>query len=563
LTSDTSTLTDGTWLDTITFTDTTHGLTVVRPIRVLKAPNYVISSTSVDWIDPTSHATRSLTDDSSVSQTLPFSFPFYGTSTTAMFIGSNGLIGFGSSTGLGTPFNQYLPDSGTPNNLAAALWMDLNPQQGGSVHYGVEGIAGSRKVVVTWNGVPPYNVLSLPMTFQIVLEEDTKNLVMRYQQVQVSNNTYGAGRPATVGVENSTGTVAAQHSHFGSSLLANGQGILYTWVGPNPSPSNAAPTIVNAASAGALNPAGTSRTVSVLGNDSDGTGEAGLIYTWSLAGSPTSIFALATNGSNTAKSSVVTFTKAGTFPIRATITDASGAFITSTVNTTVPQQLTSLGVSPVTTSVANGATVDFTALGFDQFGDAILSEPTVTWSILSGGPGSINSAGLYTASGQGSVTIQAQNGSRTATATITVTNGAPTVATPAAASPSPVTATTTTLSVLGADDGGAGNLTYTWSTFGTPPAAVTFSANNSSNAAKSSVATFSKAGDYVLRATISDASAAFVTSDINVTVQQTSTAPAMAINPLRIIGRTPSEPGRHGARCLCYERQPLSQPPEA
>ena len=39
---------------------------------------------------------------------------------------------------------------------------------------------------------------------------------------------------------------------------------------------------------------------------------------------------------------------------------------------------------------------------------------------------------------------------------------APTVATPATATPSPVTGTTTVLSVLGADDGGEANLTYTW-----------------------------------------------------------------------------------------------------
>ena len=48
---------------------------------------------------------------------------------------------------------------------------------------------------------------------------------------------------------------------------------------------------------------------------------------------------------------------------------------------------------------------------------------------------------------------------------------APTIATAAAALPSPVTGTTTALSVLGADDAGESNLTYTWATTGTPPAA--------------------------------------------------------------------------------------------
>jgi len=61
-------------------------------------------------------------------------------------------------------------------------------------------------------------------------------------------------------------------------------------------------------------------------------------------------------------------------------------------------------------------------------------------------------------------------------------NLAPTVATAAAVSPSPVTGTTATLSALGADDAGAAALTYTWATTGTPPAAVTFSANGTNSA---------------------------------------------------------------------------------
>ena len=49
---------------------------------------------------------------------------------------------------------------------------------------------------------------------------------------------------------------------------------------------------------------------------------------------------------------------------------------------------------------------------------------------------------------------------------VTVTNAAPTVATAAAAAPGSVTGTSTTLRVIGADDGGAANLTYTWTVAG-------------------------------------------------------------------------------------------------
>ena len=78
------------------------------------------------------------------------------------------------------------------------------------------------------------------------------------------------------------------------------------------------------------------------------------------------------------------------------------------------------------------------------------------------------------------------------------------------------------LELLGADDGGESLLTYTWSVVGTAPAAVPFSANGT-NAAKAVTATFAAAGNYTLRATISDGVLS-TTSDVGVAVNQTLTS---------------------------------------
>lgn len=101
-------------------------------------------------------------------------------------------------------------------------------------------------------------------------------------------------------------------------------------------------------------------------------------------------------------------------------------------------------------------------------------------------------------------------------------NQSPTVATSASANPASVAGTTTQLSVLGADDGGEANLTYTWSTSGTPPAPVSFSPNGS-NAAKQTTATFTASGSYSLVVAIADAQGSTVRSTIvvSVTVPQT------------------------------------------
>src|SRR5207253_1469431 len=134
------------------------------------------------------------------------------------------------------------------------------------------------------------------------------------------------------------------------------------------------------------------------------------------------------------------------------------------------------------------------------------------------GGGSISTTGLFTAGTTtgGPFTVTASSGGNNGTASVTVTavNSPPTVATPAAASPNPVTGITTNLSVLGADDGGEANLTYTWATTGNPPAAVTFSANGT-NAARNVVATLTKAGSYSFQVTIKDQGNLSVTSSVS------------------------------------------------
>ncbi len=94
-------------------------------------------------------------------------------------------------------------------------------------------------------------------------------------------------------------------------------------------------------------------------------------------------------------------------------------------------------------------------------------------------------------------------------------DSAPTVATAAAANPTPVTGTSTNLAVMGADQGGESVLTYTWSVMG--PAAVIFSANGT-NAAKSTIATFTKMGTYNFLVTITNSVGESTTSAVSVTV---------------------------------------------
>ena len=291
---------------------------------------------------------------------------------------------------------------------------------------------------------------------------------------------------------------------------------------------NNPPSIVTAAAATPNPVSGTTTSLSVLGSD-DG-GEASLTYTWATTGTPPAAVAFSANGTNAAKTTTATFTKAGSYTFQATVKDQPGLTATSNVVVTVNQTLTSILVAPASSTIASLASQQFVATARDQFTTNLATQPTFTWTVSGGG--TIDASGLFaaTVSSGGPYTVTAASGGVSGTATVSVSapNAGPTIATPAAASPSPVAGSTTALSVLGADDGGEANLTYTWGTTGTPPASVTFSANGT-NAAKASTATFTKAGSYTFQLTIKDQGNLTATSSVSVTVNQTLTS--IAVSP--------------------------------
>ena len=185
-------------------------------------------------------------------------------------------------------------------------------------------------------------------------------------------------------------------------------------------PVNQPPTIATVASA-APNPApGTGTLLSVLGAD-DG-GETNLTYTWATQGSPPAPVAFSVNGTNAAKSTTATFAAAGTYSFVVTLRDAAGATAQSNVSVTVNQALTSVTVSPANATVAAGGTQPFAATARDQFGNPMSTQPALAWSLSTGGAGTVDGAGLYSApaTGSGAATVRATTGPVSGTAVVAV-----------------------------------------------------------------------------------------------------------------------------------------------
>lgn len=286
-------------------------------------------------------------------------------------------------------------------------------------------------------------------------------------------------------------------------------------------PSGTIPLAVTQAAAANPSPVtGATTTLTALGSE-NGSG-AGLNYTWTATSVPLGVSAptYSVNGANAASTTTATFFGAGTYTFQVTISDASSNSVTSSVNVTVNLTLTSIVLTPSNTTINENSSQSFTAIANDQFNVALTNQPAFTWSVTTG-IGSVNASGRYSSpAASGSASVQAASGSVHGTASVTINNATPTVAQAAAANANPVTGTSTALTVLGADDGGESNLTYTWGAL----ANVSYSGTtNGTNASKNITANFSTAGNYNLTVTITDSGGLFVTSSVMVNVQQTPT----------------------------------------
>ncbi len=170
------------------------------------------------WIGSSGSTPVTLGDDSNIKVELPFIFRFYENTYDSVYIVSNGYVSFDDNTSYS---NGTIPSSGIPNNSIYVFWDDLNPSTG-TVWYKTTG-GSPNGFVVTWEGVPHLGETN-GGSFQVILYDDG-NFIIQYQDVNMGNSSYNFGRSATVGIENSGGTIGLQYenegSPYGNLLFAN------------------------------------------------------------------------------------------------------------------------------------------------------------------------------------------------------------------------------------------------------------------------------------------------------------------------------------------------------
>jgi autotransporter-associated beta strand protein len=164
------------------------------------------------------------------------------------------------------------------------------------------------------------------------------------------------------------------------------------------------------------------KTASLSALGTDPNGEA-LTYTWTATSWPSGAAApsFSPNQSAGALNATATFSAVGTYVLTATVTNTSGYSAQSSVSVTINPTLSSLSISPGTTSAAVLSTQSqdqFTVTPDDQFGKPMSALLSVAWTAANG---AISSTGLYTSpASAGSDTVTAQASGLSATAALTV-----------------------------------------------------------------------------------------------------------------------------------------------
>ncbi len=240
-------------------------------------------------------------------------------------------------------------------------------------------------------------------------------------------------------------------------------------------------------------------------------------YIWSLAGNAPLPVSFSDNDDDSANNMTATFSSAGTYNFVVTITDNNGVVTTASTSVTVGQTLTSIVVNSTSSAPAASGTQQFTAVAYDQFGNAMVSQPSFTWNVTGSGY-SFSGSTLHAGTTIGSYDVTASYSGITSPP-VYYSSGSPgpTVAV-GASGVLDSSSSSALLSVTGADTAGGSDLTYTWTVTGSNAGEVSFS-DNADNTAENATAFFASAGSYTFHVSISDG-VHTATSSMSISVSQ-------------------------------------------
>ncbi|MFH2055987.1 MAG: S8 family serine peptidase [bacterium] len=166
-----------------------------------------------NWVDVLATGTDvagGLDDDNFIGPfPIGFAFPYYNNTYTDFYVCSNGMVGFGPTSGYGSVSNTSLPTAAAPNNIIAWCWDDLDPvdptNPGVQVVY--DNVGGT--LVIQFEDYPEYSAGSGDVIdAEIILHPDGR-IVLQYNTVAPGFDV----ESASIGIENEAGDDGLQVVH--------------------------------------------------------------------------------------------------------------------------------------------------------------------------------------------------------------------------------------------------------------------------------------------------------------------------------------------------------------
>jgi hypothetical protein len=188
------------------------------------------TSAPIPFAPVTPGGTALALSDDQVSAAIPmgFNFTFFCNTYSQVHVSSNGFLTFNAASGSGCCGGQVLPNAADPNDVIAPCWDDLYPPGAGQILHQTLGVAPNRRFVVSYVGIPYCCGTTPEVTTQVILYETTN--VIEIHSLSINNTS-----PGTMGIENSTGTIAYTATGRNSTTWsAANDGWRFTPVPPTP-----------------------------------------------------------------------------------------------------------------------------------------------------------------------------------------------------------------------------------------------------------------------------------------------------------------------------------------
>jgi len=375
------------------------------PLSPPPSPNYTQLAGTFDWLEISSTGTNSeVSGDDSVSGliSMGFNFPFYGQTFNRLAFSTNGIVTFGGADT--AYFNTPIPFTASPNNFIAVFFDDLFVYTDGAIYhhqFPAGEIASADKgsaFVVEWSNVGYCCSSSLGRaTFEVILFENGE---IKIQHLSVT----GPKNSATVGIENSQGTIGLQYNFNGTGEPI-GDGIAVLFVPP----TTGQPPVITLFCATPRNGAAPS-TVNFNLATSDPDGSIASIQ-WDFNGDGITDASDVVNQPTASLSRMFTYLTAGTFTASVTVIDNTGATTSASTSVTVfsdsiPPTTTAMVTPPANAAGWNNTDVTVTLTATDNPGGFGIQSITYSLTGAQSGGGSVNaSTASFTITAEGTTTV--------------------------------------------------------------------------------------------------------------------------------------------------------------